>query len=110
MKRIVVFLLVIVSALTVACSKKELTLPEKIYKEYSQEVQEGIQAIMKEEEYDSSEYDTQVELMGELLNLYKKHGEIKKYAYEESSSMYSFTFKDGTLGGAMLKPFNPLYN
>ncbi|MBQ8132380.1 MAG: hypothetical protein IJ193_07815, partial [Bacilli bacterium] len=60
MKKIaVVALLLFVSILTIACTKKELTLPERIYKEYPEEVQEGVQAIMKEEEYDSSEYDNQ---------------------------------------------------
>ena len=110
MKKIVVFLLILISTFTLACSNKELTLPERIYKEHKTEVHEGVKAIMNEEEYKSSEYETKVELIGELLELYKKHKEINNYSYEESSSMYSFTLKDGSLGGAMLKSFDPMLN
>lgn len=109
-KIVVVALLIMVSFLTIACAKKELTLPEKVYQDNPTEVDEGIQEMMDEDEYDSAEYDTKVSLMGELLDLYKKNKQIQYYDYSEESSMYSFTYKDGILGGVKLKPFDPMLN
>ncbi len=45
-----------------------------------------------------------------LLNILKKEGEIKSYNYSEDNKLFSFTYKNGTLGGVTLEDIDPELN
>ena len=95
-------------------NKEAISIIEKTYNLYPDDVDSAVQYFMNSEEYKKMNKDKQVEDIGTLLELYQKNGVIKNLYYDESTPMYSFTYNNGdikgVLGGVMLKDWHPMMN
>ena len=82
----------------------------KIYKQNINSVDDGIHDLMNLKEYKNMEEAKQIQIIRKLLEKYKKNGKIKNLYYDQKGKMYTFQYKDGILGGVMIKPFDPELN
>lgn len=74
------------------------------------DVDELINKLTKSEGYSKMSYDEKKESCRKLLEELKEKGAIKYYSYSDTSMLYSFEYKDGSLGGIMLKEWDPKFN
>lgn len=81
-----------------------------IYQIYKNDVDSGITHLMNSEEFKAIDEDKQIDSMKCLLDQYQSSNEIKNVYYDPKTKMYTFQYKDGILGGVMLKDFDPNMN
>ena len=81
-----------------------------MYSKYSNDVDSGISEFMETTYFKSLSDSNKVRTMKKLLVKYTLSGQIKNVYYNEDNMMYSFQYKDGILGGVMLKDFDPYMN
>lgn len=81
-----------------------------IYERHKNDVDSGIAEFMSSKEFKAMDEERQVDGMKKLLDIYVSCGEIKNLYYDESTKMYTFQYKDGILGGVMLKDFDSNMN
>lgn len=95
-------------------NKIEKKLYETIYEKYSQNIDDGVNKLMNSKEYKEMNEAKQIEEVGNLLKQYESSGIIRNLYYDNSQLTYSFQYAkgelEGTLGGVMLKSFDPMTN
>lgn len=69
-------------------------------------VDTSINNLITSSDYSKMSLEEKQIAVTKLLNTLKKEGEIKSYNYSESNTMFSFTYKNGTLGGVTLEDLN----
>ena len=70
----------------------------------------AIDSLSMSDKYTKVSLEERKMMMSELLTKLKKQGLIKSIYYDKESTMYSFKYKSGALGGVMLKSWNSLIN
>lgn len=71
-------------------------------------VDELINKLINSEEYSKMSDNEKKEACEKLLKDLKEKEAIKNYSY--SDMLFSFEYKNGTLGGIQLKDWNPIFN
>lgn len=81
-----------------------------IYERYKKDVDTGIEKLMNLKEFQDLGEESKVDRVRCLLDRYSASGEIRNVYYDENTKTYTFQYKDGILGGVMLKSFDPNMN
>jgi len=73
-------------------------------------VDDEIEKMVESAEYKNATIDERKNIANSLLLRLKKEKAIKRFSYSKDSYLFSFTYKNGTLGGIYLKDFNTQFN
>lgn len=74
------------------------------------EVDKLIRDLTGSEEYQAKTDEEKVAACQNLLDELLAQGEIKNLLYDQNDMMFSFEYKNGYLGGVMIKDFDPNLN
>jgi hypothetical protein len=69
-------------------------------------VNDRLKEAMNSEAYSSADIPGRAEIIVSLLEELKELGAVQEFFFDGSSDVVSFTYCDGTLGGALLKEFD----
>lgn len=78
--------------------------------EVTEYVDNQLHELMVSESFESADEETRVTYVKALLKKLKKEKRIKNYFYSTETQMFSFEYKDGSLGGVVIKEHDPLMN
>lgn len=108
MKKIIIGLLLLglIGILVVNVKEEKISNVNRIYSEYKNNVDGGIEKLLNSDEYINETYEKKVESVLKLLKLYEESGLVNYIYFDEDSSMYTFQYQDGILGGIKLKEFD----
>lgn len=109
MKKIIISMVVISLIFLLPVVKSFLdvtTLTEDVQIELEADVDTRINGLLESELYKHSNLAGREELAYQLLVKLEKEGLIKCSTYSKESNLYSFEYRDGTLGGILLIDFS----
>lgn len=111
---ILIAVLAVVMLINKNTPKQIRNMTDEIYHMYPDYVDDGVNYFMSSDGYNKMSKEKQVKFAGELLKLYQDNGVIRNLYYDESNLMYTFTYNTGnikgSLGGVMLKKWDPMMN
>lgn len=94
-------------------NKSDSNFYTEIYSNYN-DVDDGVKVLINSKEYKMMSEDEKVTMMKQFLKLYESAGIISNLYYDSNNKLYSFTYSngelDGALGGVSLKEFDPMLN